>query len=317
MRSLALAIAAMLFAALGLVASAGRPGDDPLLVTIATGSDTGVYYLVAGALCGHVNERRWRHGVRCAVEESDGSIANLRALRSRETDFAIVQSDLLQQAYDGSGPFEAVGRDMGLRSIAPFYAEPVTVLARPNSSIAAFADLKGKRVNIGPPGSGGRATANALMQSMGWSQSDFALLGDFGAAALPDALCAAEIDAAVMVIAHPNRAVEATLLACETRLVPVGLGNSQPAERPAPYAAHVIPSTSYPGLSASVDTIAVVATLATTSSATQRATALMAEAAAGATFRGRLDDLVSSKPDTIDLLSSMISVPRHIGARAR
>src|SRR6188472_2429419 len=78
-RRLLMGLAGVLLA-LGLAAPAA--GVEPVLVSIGTGGKTGVYYLAGGAICDLVNARRWETGVRCLAEPSEGSVANLRDIRS-------------------------------------------------------------------------------------------------------------------------------------------------------------------------------------------------------------------------------------------
>lgn len=256
------AIAAILALA---VASGPAAGLDSTLVSIGTGMRTGVYYLAGGAVCGLVNDHRWQHGIRCLADKTNGSIDNLRALRSGQATFGIVQSDWQYHAVRGTSVFEEVGPDRELRSVFSLYPEPFTVVAHPDAGIGSLADLKGKRVNVGPAGSGSRATMAVVMQALDWTEQDFAYVADLGMGALPRALCRGEIDAAVFIVAHPNLTVEDMVTSCDAVLVPVegpaieGLIAEQPY-----YFAHEIAAGVYPGQAGTVPTFALAATLVTT-----------------------------------------------------
>ena len=235
---------------------------EPTLVSIGTGGKTGVYYLAGGAICGLVDERRWETGLRCVAEASDGSIQNLRDVRSGARTFAIVQSDWQFHAANGSGAFRQAGPDRELRSVASLFREPFTVVARPDAGIRAFADLKGKRVSLGPAGSGGRATMGELMQELGWSEDAFGWVADLAMPDVPRALCEGEIDAAVFVVAHPNLAVEDMLTSCDAVLVPVGGPEIDQVIGASPYYTSTeIAAGTYAGLAAGVPTFALTATL--------------------------------------------------------
>ena len=239
---------------------------EPTLISIGTGGKTGVYYLAGGAICDLVDDDRWEHGVRCLALSSDGSVDNLRAIRSGEEHFGIVQSDLHHHAARGTGAFEDAGPDRELRSVFALFPEPFTVVARPDAGISSFADLKGKRVNFGPSGSGGRATMNVVMDEMGWSDADFAYVSDLAMSALPGALCGADIDAAVFIVAHPNLTLEDVMTSCDATLVPVeGLGIDRLVAENPYYFAFEIPAGAYPGQSTPVPTFALAATLVTSS----------------------------------------------------
>ena len=194
---------------------------EPTLVSIGTGGKTGVYYLAGGAICGLVDDRRWETGVRCLAETSDGSIQNLRDVRSGARTFGIVQSDWQYHAVNGTSVFREAGPDRELRSVLSLFREPFTVVARPDAGIAALRDLKGKRVSLGPAGSGGRATMSVVMQALGWTDADFAWVADLAMPDVPRALCSGEIDAAVFIVAHPNLTVEDMISTCDAVLVPV------------------------------------------------------------------------------------------------
>ena len=114
-------------------------------VTIGTGGITGVYYAVGGAICRLVNKDRAKHGLRCSVESTGGSVYNVNTIKASELDFGMAQSDVQYQGYKGTGPFkEAYGE---LRAVMSVHPEPFTIVARKEANIKSFADFKGKRLN--------------------------------------------------------------------------------------------------------------------------------------------------------------------------
>ena len=148
------------------------------------------------------------------------------------------------------------------------FPEPFTVVARPDAGISTLTELAGKRVDLGPGGSGSRATMNVVMSAMGWSESDFAYVSDLGMSALTRALCGGEIDAAIVVVASPNLTVEDMVTSCDAVLVPV----TDPAidRLVADNAYHFpfeIPAGTYRGQATSTPTFALAATLVTSSRA--------------------------------------------------
>ena len=132
---------------------------------------------------------------------------------------AIVQSDWQYFAVKGLGPFQSAGPFEGLRALFTLHGEPLTLIARNNAGIASLADLKGKRVNVGAKGSGQRVLADLLIRAEGWSDSDFASLGEIDPNLQFDALCAGQIDALLMPMSHPNGAVEEAAARCGAQLV--------------------------------------------------------------------------------------------------
>lgn len=190
-------------------------------ITIGTGGVTGVYYPTGGAICRLMNANRDEHGIRCSVESTGGSVYNLNTMRQGELDFGVVQSDWQYHAYHGTSRFEDQGPYEGLRAVFSVHPEPVTVVARADSGIRHFDDLKGKRVNVGNPGSGQRGTMEVIMEAKGWSMDDFALASELKSAEQAGALCDNKIDAFVFVVGHPSGSIEEATTTCDTRLVEV------------------------------------------------------------------------------------------------
>ena len=257
---------ALVLLAHGVSMPARAAGPDLSLVSIATGSRAGVYYFAGGTICARINAHRWQHGIRCLTEETGGSIDNLRALRTGSATFAIVQSDWHHNAVRGEGRFEPMGPDRSLRSVFTIYPEAFTVVAGRESGIVRFADLVGKRVNIGPPGSGGRATTEVVMQAAGWEEGDFAALTGLNAEDVSGALCEGEIDAAIFTIAHPNLAVEGLLTSCGAELIPVeGSGVAELVAEHPYYFASTIAGGTYPNQRDPVAVVALAASVVTSS----------------------------------------------------
>lgn len=190
-------------------------------VTVGTGGVTGVYYPTGGAVCRLVNMDRREHGIRCTVESTGGSLFNLNAIRQGELELGIAQSDWQFHAYQGSAQFTDAGAMSDLRSVFSLHPEPFTVVARADAGISSFADLKGKRVNIGNPGSGQRATMEVVMKAMGWTLNDFALASELKSAEQSMALCDNKIDAIVFTVGHPSGSIQEATTTCDTVLVNV------------------------------------------------------------------------------------------------
>ena len=190
-------------------------------VTIGTGGVTGVYYVTGGAICRLFNKKRKQHGIRCSVESTGGSVYNLNTIRAGELDMGVAQSDWQFHAYHGSSKFTDKGANKKLRAIFSVHSEPFTVIARKDSGIKTFADLKGKRVNIGNPGSGQRGTMEVVMEVLGWKKSDFALASQLKSAEQSKALCDNKIDAIVFTVGHPSSSIKEATTSCDSVLIPV------------------------------------------------------------------------------------------------
>ncbi|MEH6532574.1 MAG: TAXI family TRAP transporter solute-binding subunit [Photobacterium frigidiphilum] len=230
-------------------------------ITIGTGGVTGVYYPTGGAICRLVNKDRKTHGIRCSVESTGGSIYNINTIRADELDLAIAQSDWQYHAYNGTSLFEEKGPFKSLRSVFSLHAEPFTVVARADSGIKTFDDLKGKRVNIGNPGSGQRGTMEVLMKAKGWTMKDFKLVSELKASEQSKALCDNKIDAMIYTVGHPSGAIKEATTSCSSVIVEVaGPVIDKLVDENAFYRIVTIPGGMYMGSENGVKTFGVGAT---------------------------------------------------------
>jgi uncharacterized protein len=210
-----------LLAGLGLATAAMSATAAGEFVTIGTGGVTGVYYPTGGAICRLVNQQRKTHGIRCSVESTGGSVYNINTIRGNELDMGVAQSDWQYHAYNGTSKFKDAGAFKDLRAVFSVHPEPFTVVARADSGIKTFDDLKGKRVNIGNPGSGQRGTMEVLMEAKGWTNKDFALTSELKASEQSKALCDNKIDAMVYTVGHPSGSIKEATTSCDSVLVTV------------------------------------------------------------------------------------------------
>jgi TRAP transporter TAXI family solute receptor len=216
--SMTAALAASAAIALGGASQAA----EQQFISIGTGGVTGVYYPTGGAICRLVNKGRKEHGIRCSVESTGGSVYNLNTIRAGELDMGVAQSDWQYHAYHGSSKnFEDKGADKDLRAVFSVHPEPFTVVARADAGITKFADLKGKRVNIGNPGSGQRGTMEVVMNALGWTTDDFSLASELKSAEQSQALCDNKIDAMVFTVGHPSGSIKEATTSCDAVIVEV------------------------------------------------------------------------------------------------
>ncbi|WP_197919475.1 TAXI family TRAP transporter solute-binding subunit [Thiosulfatihalobacter marinus] len=248
------------------LALGGAAAAQQTFVTIGTGGVTGVYYPTGGAICRLVNKGRKEHGIRCSVESTGGSVYNINTIREGELEFGVAQSDWQYHAYNGTSKFADAGPFENLRAVFSVHPEPFTVVARADSGITNFDDLKGKRVNIGNPGSGQRGTMEVLMAAKGWSTDDFALATELKAAEQSAALCDNQIDAMVYTVGHPSGSIQEATTACDSVLVTVdGPVVDQLIADNSFYRAATIPGGMYRGSDNDTMTFGVGATFVTSS----------------------------------------------------
>lgn len=208
------------FAVVGSLSAAPASAQQQF-ITIGTGGVTGVYYAAGGAICRLINMGRSEHGVRCSVESTGGSVYNLNTIRGGELDFGVAQSDWQYHAYNGSSSFEKSGADKDLRAVFSLHPEPITVLARKEANVKTFDDLKGKRFNVGNPGSGTRATLDELLAAKGWKVNAFSLASELRPDEHGAALCNNQIDGFVYAVGHPSANIQDPTTTCGAKLVAV------------------------------------------------------------------------------------------------
>ena len=237
----------------------------PVNLTISTGSVSGVYYPAGGAICRLLNKSQKQHQLRCSVTTSEGSIANIQKLRNNEVPLAIVQSDIEQHAFTGATEFAQSGPMHQLRALFSLYSEAFTLVVREDSHISQLSDLVSKRVDIGNPGSGERATMELLMQQLNWKQTDFSQISGLHADERAQALCDNQIDAFVYVAGHPNGAIREATNSCDAKLLPLPPEQIASILKAHPeYSAATIPGGLYRDNDTDTATIGVTATLLTT-----------------------------------------------------
>lgn len=234
-------------------------------VTIGTGGITGVYYPTGGAIAKIVNQKRKEYGIRCTVESTGGSVFNVNAVMSGDLEFGVVQSDRQYQAMKGMAEWEDKGPQKDLRAVFSIHPESVTLVAAVDAGITDIKDLKGKRVNIGNPGSGQRQNSIDALEAVGLSFENDMQAEQVKAAEAPGLLQDGRIDAFFYTVGHPSGAFkEATAGARKVKFVSI-TGIEGLLEKFPYYAKSFVPVKLYPGAAndADVETFGVKATFVT------------------------------------------------------
>lgn len=235
-------------------------------VTIGTGGVTGVYYAAGGAICRLVNKDRAKHGIRCSVESTGGSVFNINTIKAGELDLGVSQSDVMYNAVKGTKQFKDAGAFGDLRAVMSLHPEPFTVVARKEANIKAFADFKGKKFNVGNPGSGTRASMEEILAEMKWKLSDFSLASELKADEHGPALCDGKIDGFFYAVGHPSANIQDPTTSCGAKLVPLTGPAVDSLVKQWPYYAKVtVPAGLYPNNPQATDTFGVLATLVSSS----------------------------------------------------
>jgi len=284
-------------------------------VTIGTGGVTGVYYPAGGAICRLVNRDRAKHGMRCSVESTGGSVANVNLLKSSEIEFGVAQSDVQFNATKGLAQFQKEGAMSDLRAVFALHPEPFTVVSRKESNITKFEDFKGKRFNVGNPGSGTLASMNELLAAMGWKMSDFGLASELRPDEHGPALCDGKIDGFFYAVGHPSANIQDPTTICAAKLVSLtGPAVDKLVKDKPYYAMATIPGGMYPNNPQPTTTYGVQATVVSSA----KVPADVVYAVVKAVF-DNLDEfkklhpaLSVLKPE--DMIKNGLSAPLHEGA---
>ena len=283
--------------------------------SVGTAGQTGVYYVVGQSICKMVNRETEAHNLRCSAPSTGGSIANLNSIRSGGLNFGIVQSDWQYHALNGTSTFKDTGPYQDLRAVFSLHSDIFTLVARADADIESFDDLKGKRVNIGNPGSGQRATMLTLMEASGMDVSDFKLAGELKSSEQSQALCDNKVDAFVMVAGHPVANVKEATSTCSTHIIDVtgdavdGLIEQYPY-----YSYATIPGGMYEGTPDDVSTYGLKATLVTSTDTSDETVYNLVKAVFENFDRFKRLHPAFATLDPKDMIEAGLSAPLHDGA---
>ncbi|MEM1538034.1 MAG: TAXI family TRAP transporter solute-binding subunit [Candidatus Nezhaarchaeales archaeon] len=252
-------IAIVIIAAAYFAYLAPKPVPGPKRFTIASGWVVGVYYPVAGAMSRIIYEHV--PGMSLTVESSGASVANAKLIGSGAADFAILQNDIAYYAYNGILMFEGAPIK-NMRGIAILYPEHIQIVARADAGIKSVSDLKGKRVAVGPLGSGTEVNARQILEVYGLTFDDLGKAERLSAEEASSYLKDGRVDAAFFTVGVGAAAISDVALLTPITLVPIEEAKIEALRAKYPYYfREVIPAGSYKGVDKDVVTVAVYATL--------------------------------------------------------
>ena len=254
-----------------LVGALSIPAFSAQFITIGTGGITGTYYPTGGAVCRLVNKVKKETGIRCSVESTGGSVYNINTIKNGELDFGIAQSDVVYQAANGVKKFEGK-KVYKLRSVIAIYPELFTLVTRKDANINNIMDIKGKRINLGNPGSGNEATALAMFNAIGMKKSDLAFAGALKAAEMPDALRDNKIDGYFYMVGHPTANIKDASNSVDVKITPITGDKINKFVKANPYFAQAdVPGGIYKGNENGTPTFGVKAVLVTSTDVSNEA----------------------------------------------
>ncbi len=309
----AVAVAAVMGSGAAVVAAEAGPAAARKDLVIASGEVTGTYYPVAGALC-RILDKDKPDGVTCSVMPTSGSAANVAALRSGEADLAIVQSRAVEEALRGGEGFAKDGAFSDLRALMSLHAESTVVMTRPDSGISQLADIKGKRVNLGQPGSFQRSMADAVLDAVGLSEGDMAPVVELDLADEAGELCGGNIDVAFFSGVHPMAELAGAIDQCGAVPVPYTV-RAADLKRSPWLSRAVIPGDTYDGIKSDMNVLGVRAVLVGTTRLPEGEVAdLLKSIHANFRVLGRLHPALKDL-DKAGSTRDGIAIPLHDGAR--
>jgi hypothetical protein len=181
----------------------GCGSKDIRFVTIGTGGVTGLYYPTGGAISRMLNKKFSEFKIKATVESTSGSVFNINAVLQGDMEFGIAQSDRQYQAYHGVAEWAESGPQTDLRAVFSIHAEPITLVVSEGSRVRNIEDLRGKRINLGNPGSGQLQNSRDVLSAAGLSEDDISA-EYVKAVEAPGLLQDERLDGFFYTVGHPN-----------------------------------------------------------------------------------------------------------------
>ena len=257
-RTMRLALIAAVAAAATVAAACGQPTGLTQRISIATGGTGGVYYPYGGGIAKVVSD--YLEGVEATAEVTAGTVDNLKFIANGSADLGFALADSLDDAYNGRGAFDAFGA-VPARAIAVLYDNHNHLVTLTGTGVQSVADLAGRVVSTGAPGSGTEISAFRILEAAGVDPESDLRRQSLGATQSVDALRDGKIEAFFWSGGIPTGAVLdlASTPGRTIRLVPNGgtLDSLQTRYGAAVYHGSIIPQRTYPGMDGDVSTVAV------------------------------------------------------------
>jgi TRAP transporter TAXI family solute receptor len=320
-------LTAALVAAATALAAGAAAAQQMSFFRIGTGGAGGTYYPVGGILATAISNppgsRPCEKGGACGVPglvatavSSDGSVANVNGIVSGQLEAGIAQSDVAHWAYTGTGLFEGKPRLEKLRAIANLFPEHIHVFTRADSKVMRIEDLKGKKVNFGPPASGTLIGARLFFEAYGLKEG-----ADLAAEFLQpgpgaDRVRDSQLDASFIIVGYPAAAITELAATAGARILPIAPAMQDTIVQKVPFwAKAVIPAGTYKGQDQDVPTVAVGAQLLTSADQPEKLVYEVTKALWNDNTRTLLD-AGHAKGKAIQKATALagVSLPLHPGA---
>lgn len=287
-----------------------KPGsNDPSQIVIATGGTGGTYYPLGNGIAEQLTRNA---GIPTTAQSTGASAENVRLIRDKKAEIAFIQSDIADYAFNGTNMFQQDGKNESFQIMCSLYNETVQIVVSAESNIASVAELKGKRVSVGAPGSGTEVNAQQILEAYGLTFEDLQLqrlsFANFAKAIQDD-----QLDAAFQTSGTPTAAI--TELAATKGVKIISLEpdkiNAMIAKYPF-YVKTTIPGKTYQTVSEDVTTVSIKANLVVRADLSEELVYKMTKA-----IFENTDKLghTKAKEITIERALEGASLPVHPGAK--
>ena len=296
--------------------SARPPSAQQKFVTIGTGGVTGVYYAAGGAICRLVNKDRAKHGIRCSVESTGGSVFNVNTIKAGELDFGFSQSDVQYNAAKGAGPVQGRRRlrRPARRVLGASRAVHRASRARKRTSSRSPTSRASASTSATPARARARRWRSCSPRWAGRSR-DFSLASELKADEHGPALCDGKIDGFFYGVGHPSANIQDPTTSCGAKLVSLTgpAVDKLVADKPY-YAKATIPGGLYPNNPEPTQTYGVLATVVTSAKVPADTVYQVVKAVFDnfEEFKKLHPALANLKPE--DMVKDGLSAPLHDGA---
>lgn len=281
-----------------------------MFVTILTGNTSGVYYPLGVALSQLFQEVMPEANI--AVQATAASAENLHLLQAGRGEVGFTLGDVLSDAWDGRAEAGFTAPLTNLRAIAGLYSNYIQVVASDASGVRTLADLKGKRISVGAPGSGTELNARAIVAAAGMSYDDFSKVEYLSFSESVELIKNRQLDVTLQSAGLGVASLRDLAASLPIVVVPIPADVVRKVGRDV-YRPAVIPADTYDGQTEAVETVAIQNVLVThegvAESVVYRMTRAMFE---------HLDQLVAAhvaaKGISRDTATQRLPVPLHAGA---
>jgi len=283
--------------------------NDPKQLIVATGGTGGTYYPLGGGMADQITKNA---GVTATAQSTGASAENMRLIRDQGADIAFTQSDIAEYANKGTAMFEQDGKIETFQAIGALYNETIQIVVSPDSGINTVADLKGKRVSVGAPGSGTEMNAQQILEAYGLKFEDVQLQR-LSFADSSKAIQDGQLDAAFQTAGTPTAAITELAATKGVKIIPIDADKIDAIIAKYPfYTKDTIPGNTYQTVSEDVNTVAVKSMLVVRSDLSEDLVYKITKS-----IYENLDKLGHAKAKEIKLENALsgVSLPVHPGAK--